>query len=157
MITLSKKTKVNSDTLIILDDMLDTRRPYYMVHTEGDIKTEKRSIFTMKDYYSDDTENAVVMIQKLWRGRRKVDKREKQMFDMIKAFIERKKKNNVMRHLIASNWKLYRPLRLVKTKRQFNDLRRKICDANIVKIKGVSKMSRREIEMEIARQLFKRL
>ncbi len=161
MITLAKKTKVNSDTLIILDDMLDTRRPYYMVHTEGDIKTEKRKIFTMGDYYSDDTENAVVMIQKLWRGKfhhpKKVDKREKQMFDMIKAFIERKKKNNVMRHLIASNWKLYRPLRLVKTKRQFNDLRRKICDANIVKIKGVSKMSRREIEMEIARQLFKRL
>lgn len=214
MITLSKKTKINSDKLIVLDDMLDTRRPYYMVETEDinedKIKTEKRSIFTMGDYYSDDTENAVVMIQKMWRGKsvrknvkvydgvgelpnsiktdtwglfksvwkkegkipiyrlseywRKfihptdTEKREKQMFDMIKAFIERKKKNNVMSHLIASNWKVYRTLTAIKTKKEFNVERRKICDANIgVKIKGVSKMSRREIEMEIARQMFKRL
>jgi hypothetical protein len=46
MITLAKKTKVNSDILIVLDDMLDTRRPYIMVHTDGDIKTEKRRLFT---------------------------------------------------------------------------------------------------------------
>jgi hypothetical protein len=73
MITLANKTKINSDKLIVLDDMLDTRRPYYMVEsedlTEDKIKTEKRKIFTMEDYYSDDTENAVVMIQKLWRGK----------------------------------------------------------------------------------------
>ena len=51
MITLAKKTKVNSDTLIILDDMLDTRRPYIMVEnedlSEDKIKTEKRKIFTI--------------------------------------------------------------------------------------------------------------
>jgi hypothetical protein len=73
MITLANKTKINSDKLIVLDDMLDTRRPYIMVEsedlTEDKIKTEKRKIFTMEDYYSDDTENAVVMIQKLWRGK----------------------------------------------------------------------------------------
>ena len=205
MITLANKTKVNSTTLIVLDDMLDTRRPYIMVEnedlSEDKIKTEKRKIFTMEDYYSDETENAVVMIQKLWRGKsvrknvkvydgvgelpnfiktdtwglfksawvkegkipiyrlseywwkilhpKEEETREKQMFDMIKAFIKRKKNNVIMSQLLATKWKLYRGLTATKTKKEFNVERRKFG-----KIKGVSKMSRREIEMEIARQLF---
>ena len=205
MITLANKTKVNSTTLIVLDDMLDTRRPYIMVEnedlSEDKIKTEKRKIFTMEDYYSDETENAVVMIQKLWRGKsvrknvkvydgvgelpnfiktdtwglfksawvkegkipiyrlseywwkilhpKEEETREKQMFDMIKAFIKRKKNNMIMSQLLATKWKLYRGLTATKTKKEFNVERKKFG-----KIKGVSKMSRREIEMEIARQLF---
>ena len=155
----------------------------------------------MEDYYSDETENAVVMIQKLWRGNsvrknvkvydgvgelpnfiktdtwglfksawvkegkipiyrlseywwkilhpKEEETREKQMFDMIKAFIKRKKNNVIMSQLLATKWKLYRGLTATKTKKEFNVERRKFG-----KIKGVSKMSRREIEMEIARQLF---
>ena len=70
MITLAKKTKVNSEMLILLDDMLDTRRPYYMIMSDDKIKTEKRSIFTLVDYYSDDTVNTVIALQKRFRGRK---------------------------------------------------------------------------------------
>jgi len=70
MITLAKKTKVNSEMLILLDDMLDTRRPYYMIMSDDKIKTEKRSIFTLMDYYSDDTVNTVIALQKRFRGRK---------------------------------------------------------------------------------------
>jgi hypothetical protein len=94
MITLAKKTKVNSDTLIVLDDMLDTRRPYIMVETddilEDKIKTEKRRLFTTEDYYSDDTENAVKVLQKRFRGR-KLQKRNmgvEQKIDMSKLEIK---------------------------------------------------------------------
>jgi hypothetical protein len=206
MITLAKKTKVNSDTLIVLDDMLDTRRPYIMVETEDinedKIKTEKRRLFTTEDYYSDDTEYAAVMVQKLWRGKsvrknvkvydgvgelpnfmktdtwqlfksswkregkipiyrlseywRKflhptdTEKREKQMFEMIKHYIYNKKQqeNNKLK------WKPYRKMIECKTKNAFNEVRKLICRAYNIKIKGVSKMSRKEIEIEIARQLW---
>jgi hypothetical protein len=157
MITLSNKTKINSKELILLDDMLDTRRPYIMIEGFDDkIKTEKKRLFTMEDYYSDDTENAVVMIQKLFRGKSvRKDKREKQMFDMIKAFIERKKRNMIMSRRLKNCWGLYRSLSKEKNKKYFNECRREICEINGFKIKGVSKMSRREIEMEMARQLFR--
>lgn len=206
MITLAKKTKVNSDTLIVLDDMLDTRRPYIMVETddilEDKIKTEKRRLFTTEDYYSDDTEYAAVMVQKLWRGKsvrknvkvydgvgelpnfmktdtwqlfksswkregkipiyrlseywRKflhptdTEKREKQMFEMIKHYIYNKKQGEVNK----LKWKPYRKMIECKTKNAFNEVRKLICKAYNIKIKGVSKMSRKEIEMEIARQLW---
>jgi hypothetical protein len=77
------------------------------------------------------------------------------MFDMIKAFIERKKRNRIMSRRLKNCWGLYRSLSKEKNKKYFNETRREICEINGFKIKGVSKMSRREIEMEMARQLFR--
>jgi hypothetical protein len=238
MITLAKKTKVTSTILILLDDMLDTRRPYYMVETEEGIKEERGKIFTLEDYYMGNADKAAVMIQSLWRGytvrknfwcmgenadmtdddyatriqslwrgksvrmnvkiydgtgelpnfiktdtwelfksawvgegkipiyrlseywrkvRNPTDKeaRHKIMFDMMKAFIEKKNKNKVMKNLLVCKWNVYRELLVAETKKEFNHQRKMACDSLKIKIKGVSKMSRREIEMEIARQLWK--
>jgi len=71
MITLSNKTKINSKELILLDDMLDTRRPYIMIEGVDDkIKTEKKRLFTMEDHYSKEMENTAIMIQRYFRENR---------------------------------------------------------------------------------------
>ena len=102
------------------------------------------------------------MIQSLWRGY-KVRKSVK-VYDVED---EREKVRNYYRkkiRMIQSFWRgynvrkvvnVYRKLIEAKTKRDFNNRRRNICDSFNIKIKGVSKMSRREIEMEIARNLWK--
>ena len=156
MITLAKKTKINSETLILLDDMLDTRRPYYMIDSDDKIKKEKRKIFTMMDYYMGNADKSAVMIQSLWRGY--VVRRDcwsmGENCDMT---------NDDYATMIQSVWrgykvrksvKVYRKLIEAKTKKDFNNHRKNICDSFNIKIKGVSKMSRREIEMEIARNLW---
>jgi AAA15 family ATPase/GTPase len=61
----------------------------------------------------------------------------------------------IMSHRLKNCWDLYRILSKQKFKNDFNEWRREICEINGFKIKGVSKMSRREIEMEMARQLFR--
>ena len=158
MITLAKKTKVNSETLILLDDMLDTRRPYYMIDgVMGDIKTEKRKIFTLMDYYMGNADKSAVMIQSLWRGY--VVRRDfwsmGENCDMTDDDYVMKIQSLWRGYNVRKSVKVYRKLIEAKTKKDFNNHRKNICDSFNIKIKGVSKMSRCEIEMEIARNLWR--
>lgn len=161
MITLAKKTKVNSETLILLDDMLDTRRPYYMIDAEDKVKTEKRKIFTMRDYYMGNADKAAVMIQSLWRGY--VVRKDYMILgencdmtdDVYATRIQSLWRGYVMKKIIVRKWKVYKNLLEVKTQKQFTQNRKSVCDLYKLKIKGVSKLSRSEIEMEIARQLWR--
>ena len=157
MITLAKKTKINSETLILLDDMLDTRRPYYMIDCDDKIKKEKRKIFTMMDYYMGNADKSAVMIQSLWRGY--VVRRDYvclgENCDMTNDDYATTIQSVWRGYNVRKSVKVYRKLIEAKTKKDFNNHRKNICDSFNIKIKGVSKMSRREIEMEIARNLWK--
>jgi len=157
MITLAKKTKINSETLILLDDMLDTRRPYYMIDAEDKVKTEKRKIFTMRDYYMGNADKSAVMIQSLWRGYavRKDYMTLGENCDMTDDDYATKIQSLWRGYAMARKWKVYKNLLEVKTQKQFTQNRISVFDLYKLKIKGVSKLSRSEIEMEIAKQLWR--
>jgi len=82
------------------------------------------------------------------------EKRQQRMFDIMRHRIHcrRRGKNSLV--VRNKKWRNYRAMRNAKTKKDFTEWRKILCDIWVLKIKGVSKMSRSEIEMEVARQLW---
>ena len=90
------------------------------------------------------------------------EKRETYMNTIMKYYIDKKRnqkynklKKQQKQQQHQQIWKTYRKMIETKTKKDFNNLRKEICRHYVFKIKGVSKLSRREIEMETARQFWR--
>jgi len=107
---------------------------------EDKIKTEKRKIFTMKDYYSDDTENAVVMLQKRFRERNVVvvGAKKKIVIDPLKV-----------------KWEYIRDLKnSLNDDKAFKTQRLQVMWNYGFQIKGVKNMSNQEMFEMCVRALF---
>ena len=79
------------------------------------------------------------------------EKRHSRMREMIVAKIWRGKRKDAVRR----KWRDYRAVKNVKTMKDFTEQRKRVCSYWYIKVKGISKMNRGDIEREIARKLFR--
>lgn len=164
MITLATKMRVSKEGLIILEDTLNERTGYYWINNFDGEKEKGEKIFTVRDYYENQINHekqSATKIQALYRGykvRKNMKKKECLSVDR-QIYTIKELRNNIRlkksyKKESRKKWELYRQLKKYPTPKKFNSWRLLICKMYELRVKGVSKMTRLEIEMEIARRLW---